>query len=167
MRLFFYGTLRDPDVRRAVFGPRAEALAIRPAALLGYRILSAKAGPFPVLVRRTAARATGELVEGLGHGDLLRLFHFEGPKYLPSEALAVDPAGRRLSAWVLLPTGGHPASGRSWRLREWQLYRKPRVMPSLRVWMREFARFEGSSVEITWPVRRRLKAWRDAGELED
>lgn len=167
MRLFFYGTLRDPDVRRLVFGGRADGLIARPALLLGFRTCSAPFGQFPVLMRRTGGRARGELVEGLGYGDLLRLFHFEGPDYLPSNHLAIDDQRRRLSAWVLLPEGAQPASARTWRLRQWQLYRKPRVMPRLQVWMREYERFQDHSVEITWPARRQLKAWRESGELAE
>jgi hypothetical protein len=177
MRLFFYGTMRDPDVRRMVFGGRAEELIVRPALLFGFRTCSASGGQYPVLVRRTAARARGQLVEGLSYADLLRLFHFEGPDYLPSGQLAIDPSGRRSSAWVLLSAkthqagahqaGAHQASAKTWRLRQWQLYRKPRTMPRLRIWMREFDRFEGNSVEITWPIRRQLKAWRESGDLAD
>lgn len=167
MRLFFYGTLRDPDVRRLVFGDRAEGLIARPADLFGVRTCCARSGDYPVLVRRTAARARGQLVEGLEYADLLRLFHFEGPDYLPSRQLAVDPGGRRWNAWVLLPDGPHQASVKPWRLRRWQLYRKPRMMPRLRIWMREFERFGGDSVDIAWPVRRQLKAWRESGDLAD
>ncbi len=172
MRLFFYGTMRDPDVRHMVFGGRAEELIIRPAFLFGFRTCSARGGQYPVLVRRTAARARGQLVEGLRYADLLRLFHFEGPDYLPSRQLAIDPSGRRSRAWVLLSDSAHQASvhqarAKTWRLRQWQLYRKPRMMPRLRIWMREFDRFEGNSVEITWPVRRQLKAWRESGDLAD
>ncbi len=177
MRLFFYGTMRDADVRRMVFGARAEDLIGRPALLCGFRTCRARGGDYPVLVRRTAARARGQLVEGLGYADLLRLFHFEGPDYLPSRQLAIDPSGRRSVAWVLLSDSAHRASAhqasthrasaKTWRLRQWQLYRKPRMMPRLRIWMREFDRFEGNSVEITWPVRRQLKAWRESGDLAD
>jgi hypothetical protein len=167
MRLFFYGTMRDPDVRHMVFGDRAEALIVRPAYLFGFRTYGAKSGDYPVLVRRAASRTRGQLVEGFEYADLLRLFHFEGPDYLPSRQLAVDPSGRRLSAWVLLSYGPHQASVNFWRLRQWQLYRKPRMMPRLRTWMLEFERFGGDSVEIAWPVRRQLKAWREAGDLAD
>jgi hypothetical protein len=167
MRLFFYGTMRDPDVRHMVFGDQAEELIVRPALLFGFRTCSARGGQYPVLVRRTGGRARGQLVEGLGYADLLRLFHFEGPDYLPSRQLAIDPGGRRSSVWVLLPDGPHRASAKAWRLRQWQLYRKPRMMPALRIWMREFDRFAGHSVEITWPARRQLKAWLESGEIVD
>ena len=105
--------------------------------------------------------------KGLGSGDLLRLFHFEGPDYLPSSHVTHDATGRRVGAWVLLPGSPPPASAQTWRLRRWQLYRKPRVVPQLKVWMREYDRLQHHSVEITWPVRRQLKAWREAGDLAD
>lgn len=167
MRLFFYGTLRDPEVRRTVFGGRAKDLAVRSAVLPGFRPCRAQAGDFPVLVRRTGARARGEIVEDLTHGDLLRLFNFEGPHYLPVRHLVIDGSGRRLEAWVLLPDDPRRASAAPWRLRRWQLYRKPRIMPHVRLWVREFDRLGGSSVEITWAVRRQLAAWREAGDLAD
>jgi len=167
MRLFFYGTLRDPEVRRTVFGGRARDLAVEPAVLPGFQPYRARAGDFPVLVRRTGARARGELVEGLRRGDLLRLFNFEGPHYRPARHSVIGGDGRRLAAWVLLPDDPRRASAEPWRLRRWQLYRKPRVMPHVRLWVREFDRLGGSSVEITWTVRRQLAAWREAGELLD
>lgn len=167
MRLFFYGTMRDPDVRRLVFGARSAELTLRGALLHGFRPCSATDGDYPVLVRRTAARAQGQIVEGLRHGDLLRLFHFEGPGYVPSRQLAIEARGRRVEAWVLLPDGRRLATARGWRLRHWQLHCKPRIMPRLRVWMREFDRLEGRSVDIAWPVRRQIIAWRAAGELLD
>ena len=167
MRLFFYGTMRDPDVRRMVFGERAAELTLRSALLHGFRPCSAKDGDYPVLVRRTAARSEGQLVDGLRYGDVLRLFHFEGPGYVPSRQLAIESGGGRLDAWVLLPDSRRLASAKGWRLRHWQLHRKPRILPRLQVWMREFDLLEGGSVEITWPVRRQLRAWREAGELLD
>lgn len=167
MRLFFYGTMQDPDVRRLVLGARAENLTPRSALLHGFRPCGARGGDYPVLVRRRAARAHGQLVDGLRHADLLRLFHFEGPGYLPSRQLVIDTDGQRLDAWVLLPDGLGLASASAWRLRRWQLYRKPRILPRLRVWMREYDRLESSSVDITWPVRRQLKAWRESGDLVD
>lgn len=167
MRLFFYGTLRDPDVRRAVFGARAGELSVRPAIMPGFRPHCARGGDFPVLVRRTAARARGQLVEGIRHADLVRLFHFEGRHFVLSRHLVVDPSGRRLHAWVLLPDSPRRASAKPWCLRRWQLRRKSRILLRLGTWMLEFHRFGLCSVDIAWPVRRQLKAWRESGDLAD
>jgi hypothetical protein len=167
MRFFFYGTMRDPEVRRTVLGARAARLCVRPAVLPGFRAHCARHGAFPVLVRRTGARARGELAEGLELDDLLRLFNFEGPDYRPARQVAIDAEGRRLDAWVLLADSARRASATPWALRRWQLYHKARLMPQVRLWVREFDRLESGSVEIAWPVRRRLKAWRESGDLGD
>jgi Gamma-glutamyl cyclotransferase, AIG2-like len=165
MRLFFYGTMRDAEVRRAVFGERAEQLSVAPAVLPGFRPYRARDGDFPVLVRRTGARVRGQLVDGLGHADLLRLLNFEGPHYRPACHVVIDPNGRRRQAWVLLPDSPRRASAKPWRLRQWQLHRKPRMMIRLRIWMLEFDRLEGHSANLAWPLRRRLEAWRESGDL--
>ncbi|MBL8834369.1 MAG: gamma-glutamylcyclotransferase, partial [Rhodospirillales bacterium] len=47
MRFFFYGTLIDPDVRRAVLGRLAPA-SVEPATLKGWRRFSAKGVTFPI-----------------------------------------------------------------------------------------------------------------------
>ncbi len=167
MRFFFYGTLRDPEVRRTVLGVRAARLSVRPAVLPGFRPYRARRGAFPILVRRSGARVHGELAEGLELDDLLRLFNFEGPDYRPQRLLAVDAEGRRLDAWVLLADSARRASATPWTLRRWQLHHKARLMPQVRLWVREFERLESGSVEIAWPVRRRLKAWRESGDLGD
>jgi hypothetical protein len=43
MRFFFYGTLMDEDIRRAVLGDRAPD-AVEPATLIGYRRMAAAGG---------------------------------------------------------------------------------------------------------------------------
>ncbi len=67
MQFFFYGTLMDPDVCRAVIGTRAESLEVRPALLTGYRRVRASCGNYPVLLRRRGGLVPGLLVEGLDY----------------------------------------------------------------------------------------------------
>jgi hypothetical protein len=141
MRLFFYGTMLDPDVRRIVLGGASASVTIRPAVLIGFRRVRAKDGDSPMLVRRSLGRVHGELVEG-------------------------DAANRCVLAWVLLPPDRAKASRERWDLHRWQLRIKPRMLPQLEGWMRDYDRFGSNSVDIPWPLRRRFKAWLDAGELE-
>ncbi len=159
MRVFFYGTMMDPDVRRLVLGDRAAELEIRPALLPGFRRVAAARGDYPMLLRRAASRVGGQLADGLGQADLQRLMHFEGPDYLPSREAVIGPSGERRWACVLLPRSGVRASRRAWDYRRWQLRRKSRLLPQIRAWMRESDRFGGYSVEITWPARQRLRHW--------
>jgi gamma-glutamylcyclotransferase (GGCT)/AIG2-like uncharacterized protein YtfP len=156
MRLFFYGTLLDPDVRHIVLAEEIERLTIRPAVLGGYRRVRARNGDYPVLVRRTAGRVPGELVEGLSPEGLLKLAHFEGPDYLPREEAVVVAGGGRSAAWVLVPRRRGLASGAAWDLRRWQQRHKPRMLIPLKRWMAEYGMMGRYSVDIAWPVRRIL-----------
>lgn len=162
MRVFFYGTMMDPDVRRLVLGARAGQLVVGPALLPGYRRVQAARGDYPLLLRRAASRVRGQLAEGFGQPDLLRLLHFEGPDYLPSRERVIDPAGTPRWACVLLNRGGLRASQRAWDYRRWQLRRKARLLPRLCAWMRECDRFGGYSVDIAWLARQSLKRWPQA-----
>lgn len=164
MRLFFYGTMLDPEVRRIVLGDGVERLTIRPAVLVGYRRVRAKDGDDPVLVRRTAGRVHGALVEGLRPDDLHRIAHFEGPDYAPRRATVIDKADRRVCVWVMISRGARQASGEAWDLRRWQIRAKSRLLPQLRRWMLEYRLLKGYSVDIPWPVRRMLKS--EAGPQE-
>ena len=166
MRLFFYGTMLDPDVRRIVLGGASASVTIHSAVLTGFHRVRAGGGNFPMLVRRSLGRVHGELVEGLRRDDLLRIAHFEGPDYVPSRQRVRDAANRCVFAWVLLPPDKAKASRERWDLRRWQLRDKPRMLPQMEGWMRDYDRFGSHSVDIPWPLRRRLKAWLEAGELE-
>ncbi len=156
MRLFFYGTMMDPEVRRIVLAGEAEALMIQPARLGGYRRVCAKPGDYPLLVRRTAGRVHGVLVGGLSPEGLCKVAHFEGPDYRPEERTVIDETGRRVSAWVLLPRSPAQATNQAWDLRRWQLRHKPRLLPPLRRWMAEYAMMGRYSVDIPWSTRRFL-----------
>lgn len=162
MRLFFYGTMMDPEVRRIVLAEEAEALLIQPARLGGYRRVCAKPGDYPLLVRRTAGRVHGELVSGLSPEGLCKVAHFEGPDYRPQERGVIDGAGGRIKAWVMLPRNPARATNEAWDLRRWQLRHKARLLPPLRRWMAEYAMMGRYSVDIPWSTRRILA--RQAGQ---
>ena len=72
--LFFYGTLRDPDLLRLVLGRDA---VLMPADLPGYRAVWAEGESFPLLIGDAHARATGVLARDLGAEDVARLNFYE------------------------------------------------------------------------------------------
>lgn len=157
MRFFFYGTLLDPDVFRIVLGEDLASMRDRPAVLPGYRRVRARAGNFPVLVRRSGGRVRGRLVSGLGARALGAIAHFEGPDYEPGRALVIGAGQRRLSAWVFLPRRAGVGSGHGWELARWQQRDKPRLLPQLRRWMAEPGATDLRSTEVLWHVRRRIR----------
>ena len=49
--LFFYGTLRDHEVREAVIGDRAKQLNLVDGYLIGYKLFRVKNTNYPLIVR--------------------------------------------------------------------------------------------------------------------
>ena len=157
MRFFFYGTLMDPDVCRAVLGDRAEALKVRPALLTGYRRVRASCGDYPVLVRRRGGYVEGLLVDGLDYAALLVVAHFEGKEYEPRRALIIDRNGRRVPAWLFLPNHVRLATNRSWDLSRWRHSGKRLLLRQLRGWMLAYGADQLQSPDVRWHVRRRIR----------
>ena len=162
MQLFFYGTLLDADLRRAVLGAGAERIELRPAVLPGFRCTRSSYGDFPVLLRRSGGRVKGALAEGFDRTDLLRIGNFEGEDYAPARALVIGEDGRRRRAWIYLANLPGPVERRPWSLRGWQLRSKSRLMARVRLWAGEFGADSLQAGDMRWHVRRRL---RDLAEL--
>ncbi|MCG8360311.1 MAG: gamma-glutamylcyclotransferase [Kiloniellales bacterium] len=156
MQFFFYGTLMDRDVRRAVFPHLAEELRIRPAVLPGYRRVKANCGNFPVLVRRPGSRVRGHLAQGLDARGVLLMAHFEGTEYLPRPTTVIDRLGARHRAWLFLPSHNRHVSRASWRLEHWRLLDKRRLMPSIERWFSQYGAGTLESQDVPWRVRRWL-----------
>ncbi len=157
MRFFFYGTLMDPDVCRAVLGDCAEALEIRPALLTGYRRVRANCGNYPVLVRRRGGFLPGLLVEGMTYEALLAIAHFEGQEYEPRRALIIDRNGRRVTAWLFLPNHPRLATDRSWDLHRWRNSGKHLLLRQLRRWNLSYGADRLQSPDVRWHVRRQIR----------
>lgn len=157
MRLFFYGTLMDPDICRLVLGEQAQRMRSCPAALPGYRRVRGRKGNFPVLVRRTGGRVHGQLVEGLDATALASIAHFEGREYEPESRLVIDQTGRRQAAWLFLPNTRAMATVRNWSLVHWQQRSKPRLVPQLRRWLLEYGADRLQSPDVSWHVRRTVQ----------
>lgn len=80
MRFFFYGTLLDADVRRAVLGTLAPA-SVEPARLAGWRRFSLAGVTFPIARPERGAAIDGLLVRGLDAQAGRLLDVYEGPGY--------------------------------------------------------------------------------------
>ncbi len=157
MRFFFYGTLMDHDIRRAVFPHVAQRLQIHPAQLPGYRRVRANCGDFPVLVRRAGARVRGQLASGLDARAVLHIAHFEGREYAPQPADVIDGGGARHRVWTFLPFDGRYVTNRPWRLAHWQLAGKRRLLPSIERWFTQYSAGTMESLDVNWRVRRWLQ----------
>ena len=77
---FFYGTLRDADVRHVVIGQSAD-LRLTEGVLPGYRCAPVEAGRFPAVQNDAGYMAPGVLAEGVSLREAARLSYFEGEGY--------------------------------------------------------------------------------------
>ncbi|MGQ0665003.1 MAG: gamma-glutamylcyclotransferase family protein [Pseudomonadota bacterium] len=132
MRFFFYGTLMDEEVRRAVLGSLAPS-STEPARLEGWRRIAVAGASYPIIVRRGRRRVEGVLARGLDRQALPVLAAYEGKEFAAIALPVRTRAGRRLSARVFVPAPGTPVgSAGGWDLALWQRRHKRRTLGALK-----------------------------------
>ena len=130
-RLFFYGTLLDPDIRRKVIGRVLPPGQLRPATLAGFRRVRAAGKWFPMLAPGLAGdTVAGVLALGLTGPELKRVVAYEGDGYgLKRVTVRLgDGTTARARVFVPLAAGGLKPSTEAWDLLDWQRRVKPRVL---------------------------------------
>ncbi len=85
--LFFYGTLRDHEVREAVIGERAKQLNLVDGYLIGYRLYRVKNTNYPLIVRDklSSNKINGLVAMRLDIQLIRKLDMFEGKNYSRAE----------------------------------------------------------------------------------
>jgi len=117
---FFYGTLRDPEVRRIVLGPGATGLSLETARLPGFRCGPIEDGRFPGIVAEEGAEAVGVLARRVSLEAAARTSYFEGDGFHYDIALKdIRLEGGPGAAWVYIPTDALPVEGGKWVIDEW------------------------------------------------
>lgn len=133
MRYFFFGTLLDPEVRRAVLGaPAAAALHARPAVLPGHRPVYAPGHSYPTLERAEDAQAVGAVFDGVSPASGRVLAEYEGPEYVAREIRVQLLNGPELAARVFLAASPVPAGQPEWRFEAWRVRHRARFLARLR-----------------------------------
>ena len=119
MDFFFYGTLRDGEVRRRVLGRDLPAGGLEDAILSDFRAVFVAGASYPTVIACPGARTPGLLARRLAAGDAGRLAVFEGAPY---QVRAFMVTGRRsgpLTARVFVIRGNTRATARAWTLESW------------------------------------------------
>jgi hypothetical protein len=138
MRFFFYGTLMDEDVRRAVLGVRALAPAER-ATLEGWRRIKMAGVTYPMIVRARNHTVEGILMHGIDRRAHEMLQAYEGDEYAMI-GVEVRTAASTISARMFVPRPGRPLRGRGpWDLETWQRRHKRRFLGAMQVQGRPLA----------------------------
>jgi len=157
MQWFFYGTLLDADIRRAVFPHLEGRLELTPAWLPGFRRVRAKGAHYPVLAPRTAAWVPGLVARGLDERALVRAAHFEGHEYEPRRLEVRLGRRGRTRAWLFMPRHGGFATAEPWSYGHWLRTRKRLTMPQVAFWMNQPGVDHLRSPELLWHVRRQIR----------
>jgi hypothetical protein len=120
MRFFFYGTLRDRDVRRAVLGPGVERIVIAPAVLPGWRCVFLRGRAYPVLHPDTTAETEGVLADHVDPRQAARLDRFETDEYRRGTARVRRAGGEAVAAHLHFAARLGLASTTTWDFEAWQ-----------------------------------------------
>jgi hypothetical protein len=131
MRYFFYGTLLDPDVRRAVLGRPAHALRGRHAVLDGYRRVTVPEKSYPTLAADAGGAVAGLVFGGITPALARRLNVFEGTAYRIACCHVRLEDGAVVSARVFVPRLRPPSGGRPWDYEGWKKKAKRRFLAGL------------------------------------
>lgn len=119
MRFFFYGTLLDTELRRAVLGRMARRLSPTPATLEGFEARIAAGRRYPLAIRRRGAVLSG-IVMTLPRRAARRIIAYEGPEYRCVRRAVRLAGGAALSAAVFLASGRARAARTPWRIEDWR-----------------------------------------------
>lgn len=129
---FFYGTLRDPDVRALVLGALSPRMMI-PATISGWRRAAVADATFPVAVAAPNATIDGVIARGLTPAAVKLLVRYEGPEYDIVTATARLPDARTCDVELFAPKpGSFTLLKRTWTLEDWQARDKAQYLHALR-----------------------------------
>lgn len=133
MRLFFYGTLTDPDILPMVLGYAPRKAQLTAGKISGFRRKIANKGTYPVLLPAPAGHVIGQIFRPRSRRDVLRLNMYEGADYVLRRRLAAAlPAGQRVPVLVYLPKPGLlRATLADWSPRHWRRHHKSAFLREL------------------------------------
>ena len=136
--VFFYGTLMDRQVLRAVLGRTVLRQELVPATLVGFRREAALDLPYPLLVADENATVNGRMFLSSASRDIARINHFEHGEYWAARHSVLDRGGKWHQAWlyVALDCVLRP-SGRPWELRSWARGGRATLLEACPQWMKD------------------------------
>ena len=151
MRFFFYGTLLDADLRRALCGAAADGWTLAPAELAGHRRGRSRGRTYPFLVPAPGGRVEGVVAGGLDLEAAAILTLYEGGGYRVARMTVQTPDGPA-DAWAFLPRRRVVAS-LDWSLDDWTGRHKPVSLARIRAWRAGVAPGEIAAAVAVWTRR--------------
>ncbi|MEI4486660.1 NUDIX domain-containing protein [Frigidibacter sp. MR17.14] len=139
MRLFLYGSLRDPALLATVTGRLPPA---RPAQLAGHVVLTAvnRAGTeaFPMILPEHGAVTEGLLVEGLTAAEIDRLRFYEAGFTLDGAPVTLEMPEGPVQAALFRPQDPGWISGGLWDFADWRARWGETSVAAARAFMAEY-----------------------------
>jgi len=124
LSFFFYGTLRDADVRRRLLQRDLPAATVMAAELPDFAVRHVRGAVYPMLLAQRGSRAAGLLAAGLSRREARVLDRFEGDGYRRVSRTVRAADGSQVAAEVYLPRPGMRADIRPWDFAHWQRHDK-------------------------------------------
>lgn len=152
MRFFFYGTLLDADLRRALCGPAADGWTLVPAELADHRRGRSPGRTYPFLLPAAGERVAGAVSDGLDATAAAVLTLYEGDGYRVAGLRPVAGDGRVMPAWAFLPRRAVLAP-LSWTLESWTAQHKAGALKRLRAWRATITDGEVAAAAKEWTDR--------------
>ncbi|QIE44934.1 NUDIX domain-containing protein [Pseudohalocynthiibacter aestuariivivens] len=118
--LFFYGTLRDPELMQIVMGSASEGVVITDALLQDHAVYWANGQSFPTIEVCAGAKAPGVLLTGLNETAVARFDFYEGSFGYTLRPVEVRANGVTHAALVYFPEPGLWQAGAPFDLALWQ-----------------------------------------------
>ncbi|RKF17262.1 NUDIX domain-containing protein [Roseovarius spongiae] len=158
--LFFYGTLRDPELLRIVIGTDPDDMRITPAVLPDHAVDWARGQSFPTLTPQAGAQAEGLLATDLSEAEVARFDFYEGSFGYRLRAVEVRAGGEARTALVYFPDPGLWERGARFDLGDWQARFGPLARLSAVEEMSYFGRISGEELSRRVPMIRARAAAR-------
>ena len=147
---YFFGTLRDADLRALVFGRSFEPPALVEAGLADHTLRRMVGEDYPVLVPAAGEAVAGLCVHGVTGSERRRLRWFEGDEYDEREVEVVSVDGATVNARLFAASTRVAASAESWDFERWQERHKAFLIERVRVYMSFMASGDLASAEAAW-----------------
>ncbi|RMF38858.1 MAG: NUDIX domain-containing protein [Alphaproteobacteria bacterium] len=147
--MFFYGTLRDPDIRRIVIGPHADDLRAEPAVLRDHALFRVKDEDYPLIRPVPGGEVAGLLVHGIGADDKARIAFFECDGEYAPRRVEVETAAGPAEALLWQDETPEYLTDQPWSFEAWQETAKPLFAEAVREFMDHFGK----------PIRTDMDIW--------
>ena len=116
---FFYGTLLDEDVFRAVTGRALASFNPDPGRALHHRKVFLPGQSYPTLLRSAGKHADGVICRRLPTTVGRDISEYEGPDYVIRRVPVLLDSGTRIAADCFIAKSSPTSAARNWDLESW------------------------------------------------